>query len=107
MIRCKGGYVMKNKDTAAVLHDVLKSLASKPPKRNGRSSFSSVVRMGYEDILELRERGYSFRAILEELISAGFFEEETDPKYLCQAFAREKKKRNKLAGRKNYTNELS
>jgi hypothetical protein len=101
-----GGYVMKNKDTAAVLHDVLKSLASKPPKRNGRSSFSSVVRMGYDDILELRERGYSFRAILEELISAGFFEEETDPKYLCQAFAREKKKRNKSANRKNHMNAL-
>jgi hypothetical protein len=98
---------MKSKDTAALLHDVLKSLASKPPKRNGRSSFSSVVKMGYEDILELRERGYSFRVILDELINAGFFEEQTDPKYLCQAFAREKKKRSRSANSKNHTNALS
>ncbi|MDR1886083.1 MAG: hypothetical protein LBQ56_07375 [Synergistaceae bacterium] len=86
---------MKPRDTNAVLHDVLKSMASKPPTRNGRASFSSVVKMGYDDILELRGRGYSFKAILKELVEADFFTEDADPKYLCQAFAREKKRREK------------
>ncbi|MDR3331811.1 MAG: hypothetical protein LBT08_04215 [Synergistaceae bacterium] len=90
---------MKSKDTAAVLHDVLRTLASKPPTRNGRSSFSSVVKMGYEDIRELRERGYSFKAILDELVEAGFFPEDADPKYLCQAYAREKKRRDNFTKR--------
>jgi hypothetical protein len=84
---------MKSKDTAEVLRDVLKSMATKPPTRNGRASFSSVVKMGYDDILELRKKGYSFKTILEELIEAGFFTDDADHKYLCQAFAREKKRR--------------
>jgi hypothetical protein len=87
---------MKSKDTAAVLHDVLRTMATKPPTRNGRASFSSIVKMGYDDILELRGKGYSFKAILEELVGAGFFTDDADPKYLCQAFAREKKRRDTI-----------
>jgi hypothetical protein len=84
---------MKSKDTAAKLHEVLSSIAKRQPTRNGRSSFASVVKMGYEDIRELRAKGYSFRFIMEELIEAGFFPPDTDSKYLCQAFTREKKNR--------------
>jgi hypothetical protein len=84
---------MKSKDSADVLHDVLKSMATKPPTRNGRASFSSVVKMGYDDIYELRRKGYSFKVILEELVDAGFFTDDADHKYLCQAFSREKKRR--------------
>jgi hypothetical protein len=48
--------------------------------------------MGYDDIKELRSKGYSFKCIMDELIKADFFPEGSDPKYLCQAFAREKRK---------------
>jgi hypothetical protein len=43
--------------------------------------------------MELREKGYSFKAIFDELVEAGFFPEDADPKYLCQAFSRERKRR--------------
>jgi hypothetical protein len=88
--------IMKSKDTAAVLHNVLRSIAAKPPTRNGQSSFASVVKMGFDDICDLREKGYSFRSIMEKLVEAGFFPEGADSKYLCQAFAREKRKREHL-----------
>jgi hypothetical protein len=84
---------MKYKDTAAELHDVLMSVATKPPTRNGQASFSWITKIGYDDILSLREKGYSFRSIMDKLIEEGFFPEDADPKYLSQAFARERAKR--------------
>jgi hypothetical protein len=84
---------MKSIDTAVVLHDTLEAIATKPPTRKGRLSYSFVVSMGYDDICNLRMKGYSFQCILDELIDAGFFDEDADVKHLCQAFSREKKKR--------------
>jgi predicted SprT family Zn-dependent metalloprotease len=49
--------------------------------------------MGFDDICKLRLRGYSFQCILDGLVEAGFFDEDADVKYLCQAFSRERKKR--------------
>jgi hypothetical protein len=84
-----------------MLHDVLRSVATKPPMRNGQSSFASVVKMGYEDIKTLRDKGYSFKCIMDELIRAGFFPDGSDSKYLCQAYAREKRKQEALARSKS------
>ncbi|MDR1916765.1 MAG: hypothetical protein LBQ58_09355 [Synergistaceae bacterium] len=84
---------MKLSSVADSLHCVLESLATKPPRRKGRHSYSYIVKMGFDDICKLRLRGYSFQSIMEGLIDAGFFEEDADVKHLCQAFARERKKR--------------
>jgi hypothetical protein len=92
---------MKSKNTATVLRDALRSIAAKPPTRNGQSSFASVVKMGFGDISELRKNGYSFKSIMDGLIAAGFFPKDTDPKYLCQAFTRERKRRNAFLNGKN------
>jgi hypothetical protein len=84
---------MKSSSVAESLHSVLESLATKPPRRKGRHSYSYVVKMGFDDICKLRLRGYSFQSILDGLVEAGFFDEDADVKYLCQAFSRERKKR--------------
>jgi hypothetical protein len=68
-------------------------VSEKPPARKGRLSYSFVVSMGFDDICNLRGKGYSFQSILDELIEAGFFDPDADVKHLCQAFSREKKKR--------------
>jgi hypothetical protein len=57
--------------------------------------------MGYKDIRDLRDKGYSFKCIMDELIRAGFFPEGSDPKYLCQAYSREKCKQESPARQKN------
>ncbi|MDR1916766.1 MAG: hypothetical protein LBQ58_09360 [Synergistaceae bacterium] len=92
---------MKQIDTVTVLHNTLKSLAKKPPTRKGRLSYSFIVSIGFEDICGLRAKGYSFRCILDELIEAGFLEEDADVKHFCQAFSREKKKRQADTGLNN------
>ncbi|MDR1471467.1 MAG: hypothetical protein LBS75_03000 [Synergistaceae bacterium] len=84
---------MKMGSVADSLHSVLESLATKPPRRKGRHSYSYVVKMGFDDICKLRLRGYSFQSILDGLVEAGFLDDDADVKYLCQAFSREKKKR--------------
>lgn len=84
---------MKSIDTSVVLHNALEAVSEKPPARKGRLSYSFVVSMGFDDICDLRGKGYSFQSILDELVEAGFFDPEADVKHLCQAFSREKKKR--------------
>jgi hypothetical protein len=69
-------------------------------KRHANVSYSLVVKAGYEEIRGLREDGYSFDLVCETLTKYGILPEYANPKALCTAFLREKKRREKRDAQK-------
>jgi hypothetical protein len=72
-------------------------------RRRGNVSYSLVVKAGYEEIRGLREDGYSYDLIREAFAQNGILPEHANPKALCNAFLREKKRREKRGVQKHYT----
>ena len=66
-------------------------------RRRANVSYSLVVKTGYEEIRGLREDGYSYDLICEVFAQNGLLYGRTNPKSLCTAFLREKKRREKKA----------
>jgi hypothetical protein len=64
-------------------------------RRRANVSYSLVVKSGYEEIHGLREDGYSYDLICEVFAQNGLLSERANPKALCNAFLREKKRREK------------
>jgi hypothetical protein len=62
-------------------------------RRRANVSYSLVVKAGYEEIRGLREDGYSYDLICEVFAQNGLLHGHTNPKALCTAFLREKKRR--------------
>jgi hypothetical protein len=59
--------------------------------------YSLTVKAGYEEILGLRDDGYSYDLICEVFAENGILPEHANPKTFCSAFLREKKRREKKA----------
>jgi hypothetical protein len=64
-------------------------------RRRANMSYALMVKAGYEEILGLREDGYSYDLICEAFAENGLLPEHANPKTLCSAFLREKRRREK------------
>ena len=64
-------------------------------RRRANMFYSLTVKAGYEEILGLRADGYSYDLICEVFAENGLLPERANPKTLCSAFLREKRRREK------------
>jgi hypothetical protein len=87
---------LETKDIGESVRSAAGSLRKQPAiRRRGNVSYSLVVKAGYEEILGLRADGYSYDLIREAFAGNGLLPERSNPKALCSAFLREKKRREK------------
>jgi hypothetical protein len=87
---------LETKDIGESVRFAAGSLRKQPAvQRRGNISYSLVVKAGYEEILGLRTDGYSYDLICEAFTGNGLLPERPNPKALCNAFLREKKRRGK------------
>jgi hypothetical protein len=92
----KGGEFLENEDIKEALRHAVKSVREKPAvKRHKNISFSLAVKTGYDEIRALRDEGYSFEIICEEFVLNGVLPEGANPKALCSAFLRERKRKDR------------
>jgi hypothetical protein len=66
-----------------------------PIRRRDDVSYAMVVKTGYEEILRLREDGYSYDVICEVFAEKGLFPNGANPKSFRSAFLRETNRREK------------
>jgi hypothetical protein len=87
---------LETKDIGESVRFAACSLRKQPAiRRRGNASYSIVAKAGYEEILGLRADGYSYDLICEAFMGNGLLPERSNPKALCNAFLREKKRREK------------
>jgi len=85
---------METRDIEAAMKSAAESLRKTPAVRRRKNvSYAIVVKVGYEDIQELRNDGYSFDVICKTLSEKGALCVGASPKYFRTAFLREKKRR--------------
>jgi hypothetical protein len=81
---------------AEVVSHAADSVRKRPAvRRRVNISYSLTVKASYEEILGLRSDGYSYDLICEVFSENGLLPEHANPKTLCSAFLREKKRREK------------
>jgi hypothetical protein len=79
-----------------LLKDAVISVRKRAPiRRRNDISYALVVKTGYEEILKLREDGYSYDVICEVFAENGFFPNGANPKSFRSAFLRETNRREK------------
>jgi hypothetical protein len=76
----------------AAVHSVRSRVAMKGHKN---AKYSLIVKTGYDEILKLREEGYSYNVICEVFAENGLLPNGANPKTFCSAFLREMKRREK------------
>jgi hypothetical protein len=62
-------------------------------RRRKNIRYAHVAKVGYEEIQQLRDDGYSYDTIRDDLVARGVFEEGAASGNLCSAFLRERKRR--------------
>jgi hypothetical protein len=89
---------MGTDDIGELVRSAADSVRKRPAgRKRANMSYSLTVKAGYEEILGLREDGYSYDLICEAFAENGLLPERANPKTLCSAFLREKKRREKKA----------
>jgi hypothetical protein len=91
-------------DIAELVGRAADAVRKKPAiRRRSNVSYSRTVKAAYEEILGLRADGYSYDLICETFAENELLPEHANPKTLCSAFLREKRRREKkkaqLSGR--------
>lgn len=87
---------MDTDDIGVTLKRAVDSIRSRPAvRRRANAPYALVARAGYEEVRKLREDGYSYDVICEEFAKKDLLPEGANPKTLCSAFLREKKRRRK------------
>jgi hypothetical protein len=66
-------------------------------KRRKNVSYSLIARVGYEKIQKLKKDGFSYDIICEVFVENRLLPDSANPKSLCVAFLREKKRRERKA----------
>jgi hypothetical protein len=87
---------MNTDDMSELVRRAVDSVRERPAaRRRANASYALTVKAGYEEILGLRDDGYSYDLICEVFAENGLLPEHANPKTLCSAFLREKRRREK------------
>lgn len=88
--------ILDTDELRELLKDAVVSVRKRAPvKRRNDVSYALVVKTGYDEILRLREDGYSYDIICEVFAENGLFPNGANPKSLRSAFFRETNRREK------------
>jgi hypothetical protein len=88
--------ILDTDELRGLLKDAVISVRKRAPiRRRDDVSYALVVKIGYEEILRLREDGYSYDVICEVFAENGLFPNGANPKSLRSAFLRETNRREK------------
>ena len=72
-----------------------------PISRRSDVSYSLVIKIGYEKICGMREKGLTYDEICGILVDEGLFPGGVNPRAFCAVFLRESKRREKRATRES------
>jgi hypothetical protein len=88
--------ILDTDEIRGLLKNAVTSVRKRAPvKRHNDVSYALVVKTGYEEILKLREDGYSYDVICEVFAENGLFPNGANPKTFRSAFLRETVRREK------------
>jgi hypothetical protein len=88
--------ILDTDEIRGLLENAVVSVRKRAPiRRRDDVSYALVVKTGYEEILKLREDGYSYDIICEVFAENGLFPNGANPKTFRSAFLRETNRREK------------
>jgi hypothetical protein len=88
--------ILDTDELRELLKDAVVSVRKRAPiRRRNDVSYALVVKTGYDEILKLREDGYSYDVICEVFAEKGLFPNGANPKSFRSAFLRETNRRGK------------
>jgi hypothetical protein len=92
----KEGVILDTDEIRGLLKNAVTSVRKRAPiRRRDDVSYALIAKTGYEEILKLREDGYSYDIICEVFAESGLFPNGANPKTFRSAFLRETNRREK------------